>query len=480
MKLSIILLAGLASSIHAQGKMDRLMDLKIKHWDSMRAAGAFNKFDNDNSRAAAQAVRPTPCVNGKSGEYSCDKVDMLSFLSHRQMGSTTKEGNDIWGKHDRSQAGTKCVDAITGWTSPDGREFGAVGQTDGTAFVEVDKAGQLKYLGRLPTQTVSSPWRDMKVINGYLYVGSEAAGHGMQIFDMRKLLTLRRPKTFSTVTDLTALYSGFGSSHNIVAHEEKNMIYAVGTSRNLPCRGGLFMVDVSNPAKPVSPGCVSQDGYVHDAQCVVYNGPDARYQGKEICFNYNEDTLTIVDVTDKKAPVQISRTPYVGSAYTHQGWLTSSSDMTFLLLDDELDETDQTGAAANGRTTTYIFNITSLAAPTNTGYYQSPVKSIDHNQYVVNGLSYQSNYNSGLRIVDVTSVEADPTGKGFKQVGFFDVHPEDDSVGGIVEFSGSWSVYPYFRIHDLPTIPPMINPRYRLQVIHTLDIRPMIKLPSPM
>lgn len=53
------------------------------------------------------------------------------------------------------------------------------------------------------------------------------------------------------------------------------------------------MLDVSNPAKPVSPGCVSQDGYVHDAQCVVYNGPDTQYLGKEICFNYNEDTVSV-------------------------------------------------------------------------------------------------------------------------------------------------------------------------------------------
>ena len=119
--------------------------------------------------------------------------------------------------------------------------------------------------------------------------------------------------------------------------------------------------------------------------------------------------------------------------------------MKYLLLDDELDEQDKTGVAANGRTTTYIFDITSLASPVNTGYYQSPAKSIDHNQYVKDGLSYQSNYNSGLRIVDVSSVATDPTGKGFKQVGFFYVHPEDDSVGGIVEFSGSWSVYPYFQ-----------------------------------
>ncbi|KAI9844683.1 MAG: hypothetical protein M1837_005425 [Sclerophora amabilis] len=423
MKSIFFILAGLlgAATAGEERKMDRLMSMKTQQWDKMRAEG---QFDRDTYKSLQRA---TPCVNGKAGEYACDNVDLLSFLSHQDMGSTTREGNDVWG-----------------WTSPDGREFGAVGQTDGTAFVEIGAGGALKYLGRLPTQTESSPWRDMKVINGYVYIGSEAPGHGLQIFDMRKLLNIRSPKKFDIRRDLTALFTGFGSSHNIVAHEETNMIYAVGTSRNLACAGGLFMVDVSNPAKPFSPGCASEDGYVHDAQCVFYEGPDTKYLGKEICFNYNEDTLTIMDVTDKKKPILISRTPYAGAAYTHQGWLTSLTDMNFLLLDDELDEEEGTGVAANGRTTTYVFNITSLGEPTNTGYYQSPAKSIDHNQYVLNGLSYQSNYNSGLRIVDISSVESDPSARGFKQAGFFDCHPEDDSVGGIVEFSGSWSVYPYF------------------------------------
>lgn len=180
------------------------------------------------------------------------------------------------------------------------------------------------------------------------------------------------------------------------------------------------------------------------AQCVIYAGPDKQYTDKEICFNYNEETLTIVDVTDKAKPIQISKTPYEGAAYTHQGWI-ATADMKYLLLDDELDEQEKTGAAENGHTTTYIFDITDLAKPKYTGLYQSPARSIDHNQYVIDGLTYQSNYGSGLRIVDVSSVAEDPTGKGFKQVGFFDCYPEDDESGGEVEFVGSWSVYPYFK-----------------------------------
>lgn len=116
-----------------------------------------------------------------------------------------------------------------------------------------------------------------------------------------------------------------------------------------------------------------------------------------------------------------------------------------MLLDDELDEVDGVGpSAGNGRTTTYIFNIADLEKPINTGFYQSPVKSIDHNLYTKNGLAYQANYGSGLRIIDVSKIAEDPTGGNIEERGFFDCHPEDDAEGGVVEFLGTWSSYPYF------------------------------------
>lgn len=49
------------------------------------------------------------------------------------------------------------------------------------------KNGKVEYLGRLPTQTDISIWRDMKVIDGHCYIGSEAGDHGIQVFDMRKV-----------------------------------------------------------------------------------------------------------------------------------------------------------------------------------------------------------------------------------------------------------------------------------------------------
>ncbi|KAK3066138.1 hypothetical protein LTS18_001976 [Coniosporium uncinatum] len=232
--------------------MAELQTIKLEQRTSQKAHGAF---DSGKYKRRDKAK----CRNGQANGYACENVDMLDFMSHEEMRSDTREGNDVWG-----------------WTAPNGREFAAVGQTDGTAFVEVRRDGSLQYLGRLPTQTVPSLWRDMKVIGSHVYIGSEARGHGLQIFDMKKLLTAqpRSPKNYSVENDLTGWFSfgGRDNSHNIVAHEETNMIYAVGTDRTLSCRAGLYMVDVSDPANPTSPGCVSEDGYVHDAQCVIYNG----------------------------------------------------------------------------------------------------------------------------------------------------------------------------------------------------------------
>jgi choice-of-anchor B domain-containing protein len=152
-------------------------------------------------------------------------------------------------------------------------------------------------------------------------------------------------------------------------------------------------------------------------------------------------------VTDKKAPKMLSRTSYEGVAYCHQGWVLDKKNQTYLIMDDEFDEVKMTKFSKKGNPVSYIWDISNLEKPRNTGHYTSDAKSVDHNQYIFNGRSYQSNYGSGLRIVDVTSIPKDPTGKSVKEIGFFDVYPEDDNLpgGGRVSFSGSWSSYAGFK-----------------------------------
>jgi choice-of-anchor B domain-containing protein len=70
-------------------------------------------------------------------------------------------------------------------------------------------------------------------------------------------------------------------THNIVINEDTGFAYLVGS--NL-CKGGLYMVDIRTPLSPEYAGCFSDDGYTHDAQCVVYDGPDTRFVGREVRY----------------------------------------------------------------------------------------------------------------------------------------------------------------------------------------------------
>ena len=196
-----------------------------------------------------------------------------------------------------------------------------------------------------------------------------------------------------------------------------------------PAKAACTSVDVRTPASPRAAGCFSLDGYTHETQCVVYDGPDTFYRGREICFNSNEDTLTIVDATDKLEQVQLSRTGYGGSAYTHQGWLTE--DQRFFLVNDEGDET-----AFRHPTRTWIWDVSDLDAPVIASRYDGPTPSIDHNLYIRGNLVYESNYRSGLRVLDASEIAQGV----LREVGFFDVYPSDDAPA----YNGAWSAYPFF------------------------------------
>ncbi len=181
----------------------------------------------------------TPCTNGLAGQYPCDGFDLLARLSLSEMNAGS--GNDIWG-----------------WTDPNGgKEYALVGLDNGTAFVDITDTENLVYLGKLPTQTTTSTWRDIKVFQDHAFIGSEAGGHGMQVFDLTQLRNLASPPvTF----DADAVYDDFGSSHNIVINENTGFAYPVG-ARNDAYNGGVHFVDISDPKNPVAAGGYGASGY---------------------------------------------------------------------------------------------------------------------------------------------------------------------------------------------------------------------------
>ncbi|KAF1990544.1 hypothetical protein K402DRAFT_324696 [Aulographum hederae CBS 113979] len=413
---------------------ETIMAQKHALWKRQREAGLFN------SALYPPVNDVVKCVDGKAiavpGDpmytFNCDAMDLYQFLPHGDLGSTSAGGSSSWG-----------------WVSPEGREFVAIGQEDGAAFIEITKEGKMLYLGRLPPFSENAIWREIRPFGDYMVIGSEAEGHNIQIFDMKDLLTIDPTKPRIWDKKAHAIFDGLpmGRTHTVGTNPETNFAYSFGAVPRFDiCRSGIIFINMTDPLKPEKAGCAAMDGYVHDAQVLTYKGPHTKYVGREIAYGYNEDSLTIYDITDKRRPTIVSITSYEGAAYTHQGAVLDPNNQTYILMDDEYDEFDGTGLAKPGNPVTYIWDISDLEKPKQTGtFINKKSYSIDHNQYIKDGFSYQSNYGSGFRVLDVSSIPSDPTGAGVKEVAFFDVYPEDDALpnGGLLDFVGTWSSYAF-------------------------------------
>ena len=392
---------------------------------SRRANGTWQQAGHlvgEVTSLAAITGAQRECTSGKVQIFDCSQVDLMSFLPVSAIGG--KRGvqlSDIWG-----------------YTDPQtGKEYALVGRVDGTAFVDISDPTKPVYLGDLP-KTEGSPgtfWREIKTYKHYAYIVSDASrNHGMQIFDLDRLRGVKTPQKFTE----DAHYGVAHSVHDIVADTASGFIYLTGSNAGGEmCGGGLHMVDVRDPVKPKFAGCFADPqtgrqgtGYTHDAQCVVYHGPTTKYQGRQICFGWNETHLSIADVTDKAHPVAISRATYPNVGYAHQGWLTD--DQRYAYEDDELDEIE---GLVDG-TRTLIWDVSDLENPMLAGQYISKNKATDHNLWLVGNTMYQSNYVSGLRVLDITD-RLHP-----KEIGFFDTHPVGPDEPG---FEGTWGNYPFFK-----------------------------------
>jgi len=360
------------------------------------------------------------CEEGMADLFPCEGVDMLSMISTDDLAHDRGANlNDIWG-----------------WTDPEsGREIVLAGRTDGTSFIDITDPANPVVIGQV-MRTDGSPgawWRDVKTYQNYAYIVADGSGeHGMQVFDLTRLLDVD-PADMPVDFEPDMTYHGVASSHNIIINEETGFGYAVGSGSGPGgCGGQLHMLDLRDPGNPQFMGCYNNPefGGTHDAQCVIYRGSDADYVGREVCINSNSNALILADVTDKDDPKTITVAQYPNTAYTHQGWL--SEDHNYFFMNDELDEMND----ITDRTRTLIWDMSDLDEPILVNEFYHSNGASDHNLYVKGNLMYQSNYQAGLRILDITDPE-NPV-----EVASFDTAPFADDVKG---FAGSWSNYPYFK-----------------------------------
>lgn len=357
------------------------------------------------------AIAQTPCENGTAAGFPCENYDLMSIITLSDMDADS--GNDSWG-----------------WTDPDtGKEYALMGLNNGTAFVDISDPVNIIYLGKLPTHNdfldFGDIWRDIKVFNNHAYIVSEITGHGMQVFDLTRLRNVTSPPV---IFDEDAHYDGFGDAHNIAINEDTGFAYALGTQT---FNGGGHYIDINNPTNPVAAGGASISGYTHDAQIVIYNGPDTDHTGKEIYLGSNENEIVIIDVSNKSNPQLIASMSYSNLDYTHQGWLTE--DQSLFVVNDEGDE-----VAFGFNTRTIVFDISDLDNPIFKFDFEGPTAATDHNLYIKDNKAYLANYSEGLRVIDISDIE----NENITQLGSFDTYPENNITG---TDNGIWNVYPFFE-----------------------------------
>jgi choice-of-anchor B domain-containing protein len=380
-----------------------------------------------------QSNRPSrhaPCVQGTayvteldgheilgSGAFDCERVDLLSFFTNDEIGGGleigTGRGSDVWG-----------------WTDPaTGREYVIAGLEVGTSFIDITDPKRPVYLAHLPTSASNNLiWRDIKVYADHAFIVAESADHGMQVFDLTMLRDLD-PATAPHVVSETAHYDGFQRAHNVVINTDSGFAYAVGQRDDAEgCGRAMHMVDIRDPRNPVFAGCYDETT-IHDAHCVIYDGPDTRFTGREICITSTGGGLSIgvVDVTDKANPVTLSLTDYPNAAFSHQGWLLDGHRYY-------VHNSESTTRTPQGLE---ILDMADLTDPQHIGFFATPAQSTHHNLYQRGRYLFQSNYSSGLRVYDTRNI-ADGV---LEEVGFFDVYPPHDEPGFSI---GSWSNYPFF------------------------------------
>jgi choice-of-anchor B domain-containing protein len=361
---------------------------------------------------APQGIQgPVACTNGMIEKYPCKNVELLSFTPQAQIGGSNSSSS-MWEWFDE-----KTND-----------EYVLFGRDNGVSFVKVTDPLKPVYLGNLPSYNgVKAVWTDVRVYKNWMFTGKDSVNNGIQAFNLEKLRSVTSPQTFKE----DAHFKGLTNSHTLWINQKTGFLYASGASS---CNKGLTIIDVKDPMNMKQVACYSSEVYSHEALIWNYNGPDTRYTGKEIAFNFTGQghTITILDVTDKSNLKVLSKTTYSGASYTHQGCFTE--DMKFM------DVNDETASTASG-SWNIIFNIEKLDAPKFVTNSKDAHKSVNHNCYTVGNRAYQASYTAGLHIRDASQI---PAGK-IADVGFFDTNPQADSGMG-----NTWMILRPLRSGAIP------------------------------
>lgn len=256
------------------------------------------------------------------------------------------------------------------YVDSNGTEYALVGTSRGMSVV--DLSNPFAPIERFKVPGLLNNWREVKTWGGFAYVGSEAAGSGITIVDLRAL-----PDTiyWKVWKGDSAHVDQVLRSHTVQA--EAGYLYIFGA---YPIQNGALICDLTDPWDPKIVGQYAAN-YVHDG----FIRGDTLWTSEIYAGQFG-----VIDIFDKANPQLIITHP-TPFAFNHNTNL--SDDSKVLFTTDE-----KSNAPLASFDVSDLQNITLLDK-----YYPSfnPSKEV-HNVRVLNNFLINPSYGGQLTIVDAT------------------------------------------------------------------------------
>jgi len=335
----------------------------------------------------------------------------------------------------------EAVNDIWGWVSEDGTEYAIMGaQTSVRIYSLADPSAPLE-IANIPGN--SSPWRDIKSHENFVYVIADRGNQGVLIVDMTNAPeniefeyfkpiieqeittaiiqeftvdsmqtpdTLIIDTTFFNVEVPDTLTIELQTCHNLFIDD--GHIFFAGCNGGIDYNGVLIYDINTDPKRPVLVGIEDRD-YAHD---VFVNG------NTMFASEINNGNLGVYDISDISNPTLIG-SQETGFNFTHNAWTNEDGTMVYT--------TDERGNA-------YVeaYDVSNLPVITMTDRFR-PLESeglgvVPHNTHYLNGFLYTSYYTDGIVVTDASKSD------NLVQVGQYDTWGGAD--GG---FNGNWGAYPF-------------------------------------
>jgi choice-of-anchor B domain-containing protein len=294
-----------------------------------------------------------------------------------------------------SQGGATATSAAGNWgyTAPGGRRFALTGLSTGTSIVEVTNPSAPRRIAFI--EGPASQWREIKTFGTFVYVTTEARGHGLDIIDMSNPDAPRKVMTYSQT---------FQSAHSLWIDPDKALLFANGT------QFGMRVLDLGrDPANPRELGSFTPF-YVHDS----YSRGNVLYAAA-----INGGFLALLDISNPAGLREITRFT-TGGQFTHNAWL--SRDGRYVFTTDERQSRP-----------VEVWDILDPTRPRKVAEYIGAANTIPHNVMVDGDRLLVAHYTEGVHLLDVRNPEQPSV------IGFYDTFT-DPPCGGF-PFCGDWGAY---------------------------------------